>query len=92
LISSRQPVLRLDQVHDQALERRRVQALGYEARLRAGQLRLLIGHLEEQQERDLLRVPHVRQAVVAQHVRETPRAVDDLLRCVVRHGQAAASG
>ena len=44
----------------------------------------LVRHLQEQQERDLLRVGHVGQAVVAEQVREAPRFVDDLPG-VVRH-------
>jgi hypothetical protein len=136
----REPLLGLDEVHDQALERCRV--LDVRARLLedlaqhaglagkvlerlavlrfqlltvfveergpvvalaapawrdqalalARQLRLLVIHLQEQEKGDLFRVGHVRQAVVAQHVREAPRLVDDLLRRVVRHAQAAASG
>ena len=38
-----------------------------------------VGHLQEEQERDLLRVGHVRQAVVPQDVGEVPGFVDDLL-------------
>ena len=42
----------------------------------------LVGHLEEEQEGDLLRVGHVRQPVVAQDVGEVPGFVDDLLGVV----------
>jgi hypothetical protein len=38
-----------------------------------------VGHLQEQQERDLLRVRHVRKPIVPQHVGEIPSFVDDLL-------------
>ena len=41
-----------------------------------------VGHLEEEQEGDLLRVGHVRQAVVAQDVGEVPGFADDLLGVV----------
>jgi hypothetical protein len=52
-------------------------------------LRLLVGHLEEEQERNLLRVRHVRKAVIAQHMREVPSLVDDLLG-VVAHAYLRA--
>ena len=45
-------------------------------------LGLLVGHLEEEQERDLLRVGHVRKAIVPQNVGEVPGFVDDLLGVV----------
>ncbi len=118
----RRPLLGVDQVHDQPLERGRVldllpslledlaqhprllaeffedvpvvdfqlvavpleQALPAELRRHdrlavVRRLRLLVGHLEEQQESDLLRVGHVRQAIVPQNVGEVPGFVDDLL-------------
>ena len=46
----------------------------------------LIGHLQEEEKRDLLRVGHVRQPVVAQDVREVPGFGDDLLGVVIAHG------
>ncbi len=48
-------------------------------------LGLFVGHLEEEQERDLLGVGHVRQSIVPQDVGEVPGFVDDLL-AVVGHG------
>ena len=48
-------------------------------------LRLFVGHLEEEEERDLLGIGHVRQAIVPQDVGEVPGFVDDLL-AVVGHG------
>ena len=42
-------------------------------------LRLLVRHLEKQQKRDLLGVPHVRQAVVPEHMGEVPGLGDNLL-------------
>ena len=44
-----------------------------------GRLRLLVRHLEEEQERDLLHVGHVAQAVVPEDVGEVPGFADDLL-------------
>jgi hypothetical protein len=46
-----------------------------------GRLRQFVGHFEEQQEGDLLRVGHVRQPVVPQDVGEVPGFVDDVLGC-----------
>src|SRR5438105_15414800 len=51
----------------------------------AGELRLLVVHFQKEQERDLLRITHVRQPVVAQNVREAPGLVDDLLSGVGAH-------
>ena len=47
----------------------------------------LVGHLEKEQKGDLLRVGHVREAVVPQDVGEVPGFADDLL-AVVAHGRA----
>ena len=44
-----------------------------------GRLGQFVGHLEEEQEGDLLRVGHVREAVVPQDVGEVPGFVDDVL-------------
>ena len=44
-----------------------------------------MGHLQEEQEGDLLRVGHVRQPVVPEDVGEVPRLVDDLLGRVAAH-------
>ncbi len=48
-------------------------------------LRLFVGHLEEEEERDLLGIGHVRQAIVPQDMGEVSGFVDDLL-AVVGHG------
>ena len=55
-----------------------------------GGLVMLVGHLEKEQEGDLLRVGHVREAVVPQDVGEVPGFVDDLLG-VVAHSSAFPS-
>ncbi len=52
---------------------------------RRRRLGLFVGHLEEEQERDLLGLGHVRHAIVPQDVGEVPGFVDDLL-AVVGHG------
>ena len=44
-----------------------------------GRLGQFVGHLQEEQEGDLLRVGHVRKAVVPQDVGEVPGFVDDVL-------------
>ena len=44
-----------------------------------GRLRQFVGHLQKEQERDLLGVGHVREAVVPQDVGEVPGFVDDIL-------------
>ena len=58
----------------------------YDGRLVVGGLRLLVGHLQEEQERDLLRVGHVGEPVVPEDVGEIPGLVDDLLGGVGGHG------
>jgi hypothetical protein len=45
----------------------------------------LVGHFQEEQKGNLLRVGHVREAVVTQDVGEIPGFADDLL-AVVAHG------
>jgi hypothetical protein len=47
-------------------------------------LRQFVGHFEKEQKRDLLRIGHVRQAVVPQNVGEVPGFGDDLL-AVIAH-------
>ena len=54
----------------------------YERITAVGRLRLLVRHLEKEQERDLLGVGHIRQAVVAQDVGVGPGLVDYLLGVV----------
>ena len=46
---------------------------------------MFVSHLEEQQERDLFGIGHVREAIVTQNVSEVPSLVDDLLGVVVAH-------
>ena len=58
---------------------------GNDRRLVVRWLRLFMGHLEEQQERDLFGIGHVRKPIVTQNVSEVPGFVDDLLGVVVAH-------
>ncbi len=46
-------------------------------------MRLLVGHLEEEEEGDLLRISQIREPVVPEQVRVAPGLVDYLLRVVV---------
>ena len=48
-------------------------------------LRLLVGHLEEEQVRELLDVVAVGEAVVAEDVAVVPELLDDLLGMICRH-------
>ena len=59
--------------------------------LRQWGLRLLVGHLEEQQVRQLLDVVAVGEAVVAEDVAVVPELLDDLLR-LVAHGLRPVGG
>ena len=47
-----------------------------------GGLGLLISHFEEQQERNLFGIRHVRETIVPQNMGEIPGFIDDLLRVV----------
>ena len=58
---------------------------GNNRRLVVRWLRLFVSHFEEQQERNLFGIGHVRKAIVAQNVGEVPGFVDDLLGVVVAH-------
>ena len=58
---------------------------GNNRRLVVRWLRLFMGHLEEQQERDLFGIGHVRKPIVTQNVSEVPSLVDNLLGVVVAH-------
>ena len=53
-----------------------------DGRLVVRRLRLFIRHLEKEQERDLLCVVHVREAVVPENMGKVPSLVDDLLTVV----------
>ncbi len=68
---------------------RPIQPVRDHRRLVPWRLGSLVRHLEEEQEGDLLRVLHVRQAVVPEQVRRAPRLVDDALGVVV--GQETGS-
>ena len=46
---------------------------------------LLVGHLQEQQVRELLQVVAVGQPVVAQHIAEVPQPLHECLGVVARH-------
>ena len=72
------PVMRLQLVAVLRQQARPVVALGHARRL-AAQLRLLLRHLQEQQERQLLDVIAVRQPVVPQDVAVVPELLDELL-------------
>ena len=66
-----------------AIEQARpVESGRYYGRAAPRRLGLLVGHLKEEQEGDLLRISHLGQAVVAEQVCEAPRLVDDLLGVV----------
>ncbi len=131
----RQPLLLVDQVHDQAAQQggvldlrlglledrpqhprlaaqvfedvavvglqavallrqqaRPVVALGHDGLAAVGRLGLLVGHLQEQQEGDLLRVGHVGQAVVPQDVCEVSRLGDHLLGDVAHAAPPSSCG
>jgi hypothetical protein len=51
----------------------------HDGRAVVGRFRLFVGHLEEEQESDLLGVGHVRETVVAQDMGEAPGFAHDLL-------------
>ena len=53
--------------------------------LAAQQLVLLVGHLQEQQVRELLQVVAVGQPIVAQHIAEVPQPLHERLGVVARH-------
>ena len=78
------PVVRLQLLAVASEKACPVESVRYDGRAAPRRLGLLVGHLQEQQEGDLLRVGHVGQAVVTEQVREAPRLVDDLLG-VARH-------
>ena len=42
-------------------------------------LRLLVGHFQKEQKRNLLSVGHVRKPIIPQHMREIPGFVEDFL-------------
>ena len=56
-----------------------------------GRLGALMGHLQEQQKADLLRIAHVGQAIVTQHMREIPGFIDDVLAKVI-HASSKRTG
>ncbi len=72
------PVMRLQFVAVLGQKARPVVALGHGRRLLV-QLRLLLRHLQEQQERQLLDVIPVRQPVIPQDVAVVPELLDELL-------------
>ena len=53
-------------------------------------LRLLVGHFQKEQKRDLLGVSHVGKPIIAQDMRKVPSFVDDLFG--VRYLQPAFTG
>jgi len=77
------PVMHLQLVPIQRQEAAPTQFRRHQRRLAVRRLGALMGHLQEQQEADLLRVTHVGQAIVAQHMREIPGLVDDILREII---------
>ena len=69
----------------QPLQRLPVEVLRHERRLVPGRLRPLVGHLQEEQERQLLDVVPVREPVVPQQVAVVPQLLDDLLAMCAGH-------
>ena len=74
-------VLDLQAVAVQAHKRRPVQALGNDRGSAERRLRLLVRHLQEQQERELLDVVLIGQAVVPQDVAIVPELLNNGRRC-----------
>lgn len=71
------PVVRFEVIPIELEQRRPTEALGNRRLLLEGRFRLLVGHLQEQKERQLLDVVAIREPVVTQDVALVPELLDE---------------